>query len=92
MRSFMGRDILSLKDFERQEFFRVFEIAEQLEPIARSRRRLVVDDGHLPLPVVPRLLVGYQISHKSSDIDPAGRSGIEDRAPCRRVSYDVLRG
>lgn len=38
MRSFMGRDILSLKDFERQEFFRVFEIAEELEPIARNRR------------------------------------------------------
>ncbi|MBI3737960.1 MAG: aspartate carbamoyltransferase [Chloroflexi bacterium] len=38
MRSFMGRDILSLKEFERQEFFRVFEIAKQLEPIARNRR------------------------------------------------------
>jgi aspartate carbamoyltransferase catalytic subunit len=38
MGSFAGRDILSLKDFERQEFFRVFEIAEELEPIARSRR------------------------------------------------------
>jgi aspartate carbamoyltransferase catalytic subunit len=38
MRSFLGRDILSLRDFERQEFFRVFEVAEQLEPIARSRR------------------------------------------------------
>jgi aspartate carbamoyltransferase catalytic subunit len=38
MRSFLGRDILSLKDFERNEFFRVFEIAEQLEPIARNRR------------------------------------------------------
>ena len=38
MRSFMGRDILSLKDFEREEFFRVFEVAEKLEPIARSRR------------------------------------------------------
>ncbi len=38
MRSFAGRDILSLKDFERQEFFRVFEIAERLEPIARDRR------------------------------------------------------
>ena len=38
MRSFSGRDILSLKEFERQEFFRVFEIAEELEPIARSRR------------------------------------------------------
>jgi aspartate carbamoyltransferase catalytic subunit len=38
MRSFAGRDILSLKDFERGEFFRVFEIAEKLEPIARNRR------------------------------------------------------
>ncbi|MEX1072039.1 MAG: aspartate carbamoyltransferase [Anaerolineales bacterium] len=38
MRSFAGRDILSLKDFERQEFFRIFEIAEKLEPIARDRK------------------------------------------------------
>jgi aspartate carbamoyltransferase catalytic subunit len=38
MRSFAGRDILSLKDFERQEFFRVFEIAEDLEPFARNRQ------------------------------------------------------
>ena len=38
MRSFAGRDILSLKDFERQEFFRVFEIAEELEPFARDRQ------------------------------------------------------
>ncbi len=38
MRSFAGRDILSLKDFERQEFFRVFEVAKILEPIARNRR------------------------------------------------------
>jgi len=38
MRSFLGRDILSLKDFERNEFFRIFEIAEQLEPIARNRQ------------------------------------------------------
>ncbi len=38
MRSFMGRDILSLRDFERHEFFRVFEIAEELAPIARNRK------------------------------------------------------
>jgi len=38
MRSFAGRDILSLKDFERNEFFRVFETAEKLAPIARNRR------------------------------------------------------
>lgn len=40
MRSFAGRDILSLKDFERNEFFRVFEIAEEMEPIARNRRNV----------------------------------------------------
>jgi aspartate carbamoyltransferase catalytic subunit len=38
MRSFLGRDILSLKDFDRHEYFRVFEVAEQLEPYARDRR------------------------------------------------------
>ncbi len=38
MRSFAGRDILSLKDFERHEFFHVFDVAAELEPIAVSRR------------------------------------------------------
>ena len=38
MRSFAGRDILSLKDFEHGEFMQVFDVAEDLEPIARSRR------------------------------------------------------
>jgi aspartate carbamoyltransferase catalytic subunit len=38
MRSFLGRDILSLKEFEREEIFRVFEVAEELAPIARNRR------------------------------------------------------
>ncbi len=38
MRSFMGRDILSLKDFGREEYFRVFEVADDLLPFARDRR------------------------------------------------------
>jgi aspartate carbamoyltransferase catalytic subunit len=38
MRSFLGRDILSLKDFEHHEFLRVFEVAQELEPFARNRR------------------------------------------------------
>jgi aspartate carbamoyltransferase catalytic subunit len=38
MRSFAGRDILSLKDFERNEFMHLFEIADRLEPIARNRQ------------------------------------------------------
>ncbi len=38
MRSFTGRDILSLKEFEREEFFHVFEVADEMAPIAKSRR------------------------------------------------------
>jgi aspartate carbamoyltransferase catalytic subunit len=38
MRSFIGRDILSLKDWERAEFFRVFNVCDELAPIARDRR------------------------------------------------------
>jgi aspartate carbamoyltransferase catalytic subunit len=38
MRSFLGRDILSLKEFERQEFIRVFDVADRLKPIADNRQ------------------------------------------------------
>ena len=38
MRSFNGRDILSLKGFEREEYFRVFEVADELSTFARNRR------------------------------------------------------
>jgi aspartate carbamoyltransferase catalytic subunit len=38
MRSFLGRDILSLKDFERGDFERVFEVCDELAPIPKSRR------------------------------------------------------
>lgn len=38
MRSFLGRDILSLKEFERHEFMRVFDVADELKPIAENRQ------------------------------------------------------
>ena len=38
MRSFAGRDILSLRDMERAEFDHIFGVADHLEPIARNRR------------------------------------------------------
>lgn len=38
MRSFNGRDILSLKEFGREEYFRVFEVGDRLAPFARDRR------------------------------------------------------
>jgi aspartate carbamoyltransferase catalytic subunit len=40
MRSFAGRDILSLNGFERAEFEHVFEVADTFEPVPRERRRL----------------------------------------------------
>jgi aspartate carbamoyltransferase catalytic subunit len=38
MRSFSGRDILSLKTFRREEYFRVFEAADRVAPFARDRQ------------------------------------------------------
>ncbi len=38
MRSFAGRDILSLKDFERAEFFRIFDVCDRLRHHAENRR------------------------------------------------------
>ena len=38
MRSFLGRDILSLKDFERNEFEHVFAVTDELREIAERRQ------------------------------------------------------
>ncbi len=38
MRSFLGRDILSLKDMERDDYFQIFEAADRLAPHAAQRR------------------------------------------------------
>jgi aspartate carbamoyltransferase catalytic subunit len=38
VRSFRGRDILSLKDMERDEYFQLFHLADELAPHAAQRR------------------------------------------------------
>ena len=38
MRSFLGRDILSLKDMERDEYFQIFRVCDELRPHAAERR------------------------------------------------------
>ena len=38
MRSFVGRDILSLKDMERDEYFQIFGVADHHLPVAEERR------------------------------------------------------
>jgi len=40
MRSFVGQDILSLRDIERHEFERIFEVAKKLAPIAQNRKNV----------------------------------------------------
>jgi aspartate carbamoyltransferase catalytic subunit len=42
MRSFAGRDILSLKEWERAEFLHVFAVADDMADIARRRRNTTV--------------------------------------------------
>ncbi|MDX1437070.1 MAG: aspartate carbamoyltransferase [Anaerolineales bacterium] len=38
MRSFVGHDILSLKEYGRQDYSRIFEAADELAPFARNRQ------------------------------------------------------
>ncbi|MBI4861059.1 MAG: aspartate carbamoyltransferase [Candidatus Riflebacteria bacterium] len=38
MKSFLGRDILSLREFERDDYYRIFEVCDMLAPHARNRR------------------------------------------------------
>jgi aspartate carbamoyltransferase catalytic subunit len=38
MRSFVGRDILSLKDMERDDYIQIFRAAGRLAPHAAERR------------------------------------------------------
>ena len=40
MRSFAGRDILSLRDMERHEFEHIFKVAKKLAPIAENRKNV----------------------------------------------------
>ena len=47
MRSFLGRDILSLKEFERNEFEHVFAVADELRPIAERRQNTDTLTGNL---------------------------------------------
>ena len=43
MRSFVGRDILSLKDMERDDYFQIFKAADRLAPHAAERRKNAVE-------------------------------------------------
>ncbi len=40
----------------------------------------IIDDWHLSLPFLPRLIICDQLRHKVRHIDAAGLAGIKDRA------------
>ena len=68
MRSFAGRDILSLKDFEREEFYRVFQVAKDLEPMIGRRNRvyeILNRKRGLTLAMIQKLHVGLGIPAES---------------------------
>jgi len=75
MRSFAGRDILSLKEFEREEFFHVFEVADEMAPIAKSRRNTDL--------LAEKTLV-------TAFINPAPAPGWRMRLPCTDSAVTLL--
>ena len=75
MRSFIGRDILTLKDFSREDFFRVFEVANGLRPHAANRRNTD------PLREKTLLTAFYQ---------PSTRTRLSTEAAMHRLGGHVL--
>ncbi|HXZ83091.1 MAG TPA: aspartate carbamoyltransferase [Acidimicrobiales bacterium] len=75
MRSFAGRDILSLRDFERDEYFEVFRVAEELAHFAERR-----ENGNL-LASKTLLTAFYQ---------PSTRTRLATEAAMHRLGGHVL--
>ncbi|HFE65725.1 MAG TPA: aspartate carbamoyltransferase [Chloroflexi bacterium] len=88
MRSFLGRDILSLKDFERSEFFRVFEIAEDLEPIARNRQNTDLLQGKTLVTAFYQPSTRTRLAHEAAMIRLGGQvTGFSDAKMTRAGDF-----
>ena len=88
MRSFAGRDILSLKDFERQEFFRVFEIAARLEPIARERQMSDLLNGKILVTAFYQPSTRTRLAHEAAMLRLGGKvTGFSDAKMTRAGDF-----
>ena len=88
MRSFSGRDILSLKDFERNEFTHVFDIARQLEPIARERRNTDLLTGKTLVTAFYQPSTRTRLAHESAMIRLGGQvTGFTDAKMTRAGDF-----
>ncbi len=88
MRSFLGRDILSLKEFERNEFFRVFEVAEELEPIARNRQNTDLLKGKTLVTAFYQPSTRTRLAHEAGMIRLGGQvTGFSDAKMTRAGDF-----
>lgn len=88
MRSFLGRDILSLKDFERNEFFRIFEICDRLAPIARDRRNTDLLAGKTLVTAFYQPSTRTRLAHEAAMIRLGGQvTGFADAKMTRAGDF-----
>jgi aspartate carbamoyltransferase catalytic subunit len=88
MRSFLGRDILSLKDFERNEFFRMFEICDRLAPIAKDRRNTDLLAGKTLVTAFYQPSTRTRLAHEAAMIRLGGQvTGFADAKMTRAGDF-----
>jgi aspartate carbamoyltransferase catalytic subunit len=88
MRSFLGRDILSLKDFERNEFFRLFEICDRVAPIARDRRNTDMLTGKTLVTAFYQPSTRTRLAHEAAMIRLGGQvTGFADAKMTRAGDF-----
>ncbi|MDH3306099.1 MAG: aspartate carbamoyltransferase [Acidimicrobiia bacterium] len=88
MRSFAGRDILSLKEFERTEFFHVFDAARELEPLARHRRTTDLLADKILVTAFYQPSTRTRIAHESAMLRMGGKvTGFADAKMTRAGDF-----
>ncbi len=88
MRSFAGRDILSLKDFERSEYFQVFEVADRLAPIARNRRNADLLKGKILVTAFYQPSTRTRLAHEAAMLRLGGQvTGFADAKMTRAGDF-----
>ena len=90
MRSFVGRDILSLKDIERHEFERIFEVAKKLAPIAQNRKNVDLLKEKTLVTAFYQPSTRTRLAHEAAMLRLGGKvTGFsEDQVYCTSVDLD----
>ncbi len=88
MRSFAGRDILSLKGFEREEYFRVFEVCDRLSPIARDRQQSNILEGKILVTAFYQPSTRTRLAHEAAMLRLGGQvTGFSDARMTRAGDF-----